>query len=328
MAIGQNLAASLTGNAVKAILYVRNAKVLQKEDDRTKEVVGWFPEDQQSAALKELKASYKKSGAAYAASISSKFVQAGQSGNIPSFEEAKKLSSEYVAMEVQYNPSSLRLLTTTGKQVNYGNSMGDMASGQVTEIIQPNATVLSCQLVFDDMNVYDAFMMSNLSPSIGNVVSGAADMTKKVKAMKEMKAKKAMKNGDEDIADASTFAYSVRPQVEALLGLMVNQRTRYVNFCWSHMGFAGEMTDVVAKYTMFNKDGEPIRATVDIQIRQSGDYFNDIPPDERAGEDAGSTFYWDMAYHKLFGDDGYSTKSGGKSTASKIMNNNVLGLNL
>ena len=78
------------------------------------------------------------------------------------------------------------------------------------------------------------------------------------------------------------------------------------------MCFRGELTAVQANYTMFNKSGNPIRGVVNLSIRQ--------------GEQAGfyEPAYCENAYKNLF----EKGKAKGKSTFSKLSNNNVLNLNL
>ena len=63
---------------------------------------------------------------------------------------------------------------------------------------------------------------------------------------------------------------------------------------------------------MFNKSGNPIRGVVNLSIRQ-GEQAEFYEPS-----------YWETAYENLF----KKGKANGKSTFSKITNNNVLNLNL
>ena len=68
--------------------------------------------------------------------------------------------------------------------------------------------------------------------------------------------------------------WSVQPQVEALLGAIYNNYTRYITFCWTDFSFTGYLSNVGAQYTMFSTSGKPIRAVVALRIQQEMDPVN------------------------------------------------------
>lgn len=201
--------------------------------------------------------------------------------------------SGYLALEVQYNPSSISMSTQAGKQVQYsGGSLGQGGANQITQIVQPVSTTMSFQLVFDDMNPQDAFVLENMAPTAGNLVSGTADVARKVRG-----------------------AYSVQAQMDGLMSLLTQPVTRKVIFYWAKMCFQGELVSVSSRYTMFNKDGNPIRGMVDLTIRQ--------------GEESGfDVAYWDEAFTRTFGDPGTDQISGKMGMATKAMQNNLLNIHL
>lgn len=218
-------------------------------------------------------------------------------------------NDDYMKLEVQYNPASIHMETVAGVQQSFsGGNMGTQANNQVVQVKQPVSTTMNFQLIFDDVNVYDAFMMQNLNLSVGNAVSAVADLTKKIKAGDKM------------------AAYSVQAQIDGLVSLLVRMETRVVMFCWADMSFQGELTGVEAKYTMFNKDGEPIRGVVGLTIRQGDKDTTTNSAENGFSEDV--TTYWNNAFDNLFGGAKLNLKSGGSSTLSKITQNNLLNLNI
>ena len=100
--------------------------------------------------------------------------------------------------------------------------------------------------------------------------------------------------------------------MEGILSLLTMDATRQVIFYWAKMSFRGELTGVQARYTMFNKSGDPIRAVVSLSIRQG---------EQEMLYDSG---YWEKAYENLF----EKGKPNGQGILAKATNNNILNLNL
>lgn len=198
----------------------------------------------------------------------------------------------YLALEVQYNPSSVYLETVAGQQTNVsGFSMGDATNQQMRRIEAPTATTLSVQLLFDAVNPQDSFMMSNMAPTVGNAVSAISNLAK----------------GD----------YSVKTQMDGIMSLLTLSYTRQVLFFWSKMCFQGELTSVSSHYKMFNTKGNPVRGELRLTIRQE--------------ENAAAKYenqYWQKAFDKAFGDSTFSGLTKSVGTASKVLNNSVLNLNI
>jgi hypothetical protein len=82
-----------------------------------------------------------------------------------------------------------------------------------------------------------------------------------------------------------------------LIALITQENSRHVVFYWNEMAFAGEVTNVQAKYTMFNPQGHPVRGSVVLNICQ-------ITSKEKQSADEQ---YWEKAFNKLFGDYSRST---------------------
>ena len=281
-AVVQDAVSSLTGNLPKAILCVRDLSQAQggEKGDAAKKA-----SDLQKRLLKSTEDALNglmednRGGSQTFRSLT------GRNGVMA--------GSGYLALEVQYNPSSISMSTQAGKQVQYsGGSLGQGGANQITQIVQPVSTTMSFQLVFDDMNPQDAFVLENMAPTAGNLVSGTADVARKVRG-----------------------AYSVQAQMDGLMSLLTQPVTRKVIFYWAKMCFQGELVSVSSRYTMFNKDGNPIRGMVDLTIRQ--------------GEESGfDVAYWDEAFTRTFGDPWTDQISRKMGMAKKAMQNNLLNIYL
>lgn len=279
--IAENLVNSLSGNVPKAILCVRNIKTLEQITSR----------DGAEERLRKKRDNMKDTLDA-AKDLQDAFMKATEdalSGTVSSKARKNLLGQDqaYLAMEVQYNPSSIQMQTATGSQLDYsGGSMGNMANNMIIQNIVPTSTTMNVQLIFDEVNMYDAFMVNNVNSPVGAIAQAAKYAVEK--------------------------EHSVQHQIEGILSLLTMDVTRQVVFYWSKMCFRGELTAVQANYTMFNKSGNPIRGVVNLSIRQ--------------GEQAElfESSYWGKAYENLF----TKGKADGKSTLSKVTNNNVLNLNL
>ncbi len=287
----QNLLSSLTGNIPKAILCVRQVT----DDDTLEDTVADAKALQEKllATTERALDSSLGEGAEKAKNLSK--------GAVSTFSSLTgggglMAGSGYLAMEVQYNPNAIYMETQAGQQVQYsGGNLGNGSNNQITQVHQPVSTTMSFQLIFDDMNPSDAFMLENISATAGNAVSGISSVVRKLEGR----------------------GYSVQKQIDGLMALLTQDATRQVIFFWARMCFRGELTSVSTRYTMFNKDGNPIRGVVELSIRQGNE--KEFAYDET---------YWDKAFTKAFGDAGESLESGMKDKFTRAANNNFLNLNL
>ena len=271
----QNLGRSLTGNAVKAVLCVRSAAKI--EGDSLQEAAKDANKINEELMKRALKSLEGKEATA-------------------TFKDIKGMVSEngYTPVEVQYNPSSLRFSTSAGMQTDYDDSAGDVA---VRTVKKPASTELSFELLFDDVNIMDAFMLSDnpiTNMSTGNLLQSGKNLYNNIKGE----------------------GYSVREQMEVMLALLTIQSARQVIFFWGSMSFRGEVTAVSSTFTMFNKKGEPIRGKVGMTIRQ-GHSSNKTEEAFRYDEK-----YWDDAFDRVFTDE---IK---QPSALESMSNNLLNLKL
>ena len=279
--IAENLVNSLSGNVPKAILCVRNIKTLEQITSQ----------DGAEERLRKKRANMKDTLDA-AKDLQDAFMKATEnalSGTVSSKARKNLLGQDqaYLAMEVQYNPSSIQMQTATGSQLDYsGGSMGNMANNMIIQNIVPTSTTMNVQLIFDEVNMYDAFMVNNVNSPVGAIAQAAKYAVEK--------------------------EYSVQHQIEGILSLLTMDVTRQVVFYWAKMCFRGELTAVQAHYTMFNKSGNPIRGVVNLSIRQ-GEQAKFYDP-----------AYWEKAYDNLFKKgkaNGKSTFS--KATNNNVLNLNL-----
>ena len=153
---------------------------------------------------------------------------ASQKGFLSSFTSMKNVAKQegYHVMEVKYNPSRIRIQSHGGNQLMPGPA-GAGANMQMQSTI-PAMTTMQVELLFDDMNKQDAFMMEKFSDvSAGAIVSDISGVVKNV------------------IGDG----YTVQREIEGIIALITQSETRQVVFYWGDMAFAGEVIGIEAKYT-------------------------------------------------------------------------------
>ncbi len=263
----------LTGNLPKARLFIR-----KKADQNGKQLnlnsVGAGVGGSDVSALRSLLKTRKKSAAkkmgnnATAASLGAATTQTKVNEKTLQAELSLK---GFLSMDVQYNPNSIRMNTVAGAIETY-EGIGDKGMNQITRANKNVSTYMTVTLIFEDIEVADAF---GTQDNLGLNVEGIKSTVKSTVTN--------LVNSD---------GYTVRPQVEALISLLIYKRTRQVIFYWSEMFFHGELMEVNANYTMFNKKGHPIKAEVTLVIQQPD--ANDVFKSDVA--------YWDDAFDAVFGD--------------------------
>lgn len=280
-ALIQDAVSSLTGNLPRAILCVRDLSAAGGPEDTAKMAGSLQKKLLKSTqnALNGLMEDNRAGSRTFGSLTGKSGVMAG---------------SGFLALEVQYNPNSIHIDTQAGKQVQYsGGSLGNASNNQLIQYIQPVLSTMSFQLVFDDMNPEDAFMMENTALTVGNLISETGNLVRKARS-----------------------AYSVQNQMDGLMSLLTQDVTRQVIFYWAKMCFQGELISVNNRYTMFNKDGNPIRGVVDLSICQ----------DESKSSYDG--IYWEEAFTRAFGDALEDAVTGKAGKAAKAVQNNILNIRL
>ncbi len=205
-----------------------------------------------------------------------------------------EVSTGFLKLKVQYNPSSVSLVSRGGEYIGRYGGVGGSDSGALQKNIQPEEVVLSMELIFDDTVIseaFSAFDASNYSPT---------GLVKKIATK--------VSNSSEDFS-----GYSIRNATELFVAAMTSAHTRVVCVAWKDMVFWGELTGVNAEYTMFNSKGNPIRSKVQIEVRQDG----------RIAEDATN---WVNSYKNLE-KNAAKLSSSSTLTSSSSLTSNFLNLN-
>ncbi len=160
---------------------------------------------------------------------------------------------------VQFNPSEIRINGYGGEELpiqNFGanHEDGEDHSQDTDENGQHHGShmaaadtriEMSFRIIFDKVDPQDAFYSDKFTM---NNVSIAKGVTKGI-----MKA-------------AGKKSNSVQPEVEALTAVVRDKNKRLAIFAWGDMSYQGIINSVNAEYTMFNINGEPIRAVVGINM--------------------------------------------------------------
>ena len=274
MNILENVARSVTGNIDKAILCVKKPA---KAKVPSGGALGALSSAAGAAGLKVAGGS--------AVDLQADLVSS-QKGGLFNFLNSKEMIAGihgFHVLKVKYNPSRIQYDSRAeGSMLQAGP--GGAGTNMLSQSTIPSQTYMSFELIFDQENHQDAFMFEKVTNlSAGALVSDVAGIVKNV----------------------VSEGYTVRPEVEALIGLLTQSETRQVVFCWNNMAFAGEVVSVDAKYTMFNPIGNPVRATVKFTVKQG---------DSNAKEE---NKYWDKAFDNLDG--------GGSGMLGKV--GNVLNFN-
>ncbi len=189
----------------------------------------------------------------------------------------------YSVMEVQYNPKSIQISSNGGGMLR-PPAAGDASAYQMQITSNVMRTNFSVELVFEDINIADAFHLEGLSMNA------------------EELAQTALSTAVNTIGDG----FSIQKQCEGILSLLNFKRLKQVIFMWSDMFFHGELTSVRVNYEMFNKLGNPVLAKVQLEIQQ-----NDSSGGIRYVSDDDQ---WNTAFDIAFGDatlGAAATKMGG-----------------
>ena len=258
-ALSGDLLTSLTGNVQKAKLIIRS--------------------NTQSAASG---AAARAGGSLSTAQIASQAGAALAGGSQAAASAASAASPASRELTVQYNPSSISFrafaeatpLTTLQQNVD---------AGVPSQNTRPPSILMSVDLIFDQVNVKDAFMLEKLKVT-------TQDVTQLI-----------MNKG------LNKNVYTVQPQTNAFVGMLMSEATRTVTFQWMDLNFTGEVSEVQARYTMFSTSGRPIRSIVRLSLQQKL-------------ETAQAAQKWSAAFDRCFTPDGNKLYAGGKSKTEGLSN--------
>ena len=154
--------------------------------------------------------------------------------------------------ESQFNPEEISISGYGGEELpiqNYGRApdhKDDPAKkehrrGSIMDSAKTHID-MNFKLVFDKTNIQDAFYSDKFTLSGTNIAKGAGTA----------------------IAKAVGKSYSVQNEVEALTAIVRDNNKRLARFVWGDMIYEGVINTINAEYVMFNTNGEPCRAFVNV----------------------------------------------------------------
>ena len=178
-------------------------------------------------------------------------------------------ASDYYWLEVEFNPNTLRYTAMNGSFQQQQSVTGDIGS-HIAQYNVDAQTTLKFEMYVDSA----ICLAATTGLSASTVVSGIANLLK------------------------GRDYYNIAPIVDGLCSLCNDVETQYVIFAWGKMIFYGVLEEVNAEFVMFDADGKPIRAKVNMSIRQSSKITKDENKDSIVKQ---SQQYWDDVYDNFFG---------------------------
>lgn len=168
---------------------------------------------------------------------------------------ARGNGKEVVRFVVQFNPAELRI-TAEGQQDSnsYLTDVSGTGKTIATNPLSSRARVYF-KLIFDDTDNEEAFQSEYAVLHPGEVKQRAGNYMKTPQQI--LNARSTRKQQKER---------TVRSQVEGLMAALRSEYKRKVRFIWGSLSYSGYLNTLQAEYTMFNPDGSPIRAEVQIVI--------------------------------------------------------------
>lgn len=145
---------------------------------------------------------------------------------------------------VQFNPSTIQIRAQGGgmvPKIDYQNGNGRASFDNMETRIE-----VSIPLIFDKVVNKDAFMMEKFTLNPMEIAKGAASAGK--------------------LALAGSDAFSVQREVEAFIAAVRNVNLSYISFAWGKLFYAGLLNQVSSEYKMFDLQGRPVRAVVNLSL--------------------------------------------------------------
>lgn len=172
-----------------------------------------------------------------------------------SVTEASGSGTEKVRFVVQFNPSELRI-TAEGQQ-DSNTYFADASGTGKTIAANPlsSRARVHFKLIFDDTDNEDAFQSEHAVLHPEELKKGAGNYLKTPGQI--LRAREAKRQQKER---------TVRSQVEGIMAALRSEHKRKVRFIWGNLSYSGFLNTIQAEYTMFNPEGSPVRAEVQIGI--------------------------------------------------------------
>lgn len=168
---------------------------------------------------------------------------------------------------VQFNPNELRLNGYGGGSAAKTDFSG--RNGGVSLDVMKVRISMDVRLYFDKVDAQDAFMSDKINLAPTALATGAAKAVMSGMGKKE---------------------YSVQTEVEGLVAALRSRFTREITFHWGPLCYTGVLNNVDSRYTMFNVQGQPVRAEVDLSLALA---------DQEVSEN--TLGRWQAKYNEAFG---------------------------
>lgn len=183
----------------------------------------------------------------------------------------------FIPIKVQYNPSTLQFVSREGRSYDRYSGVGGSGTFQIIDV--PYEVVLNMDLIFDETVNSNAFATYDAS-NIGSVTGlGKSIKTGILGSI----------NSKSNLSENAGRRYSVQAISELFVAAIAHPYTRMICVVWNKTVFWGELVGATVEYTMFNRDGDPIRSKVHIEIRK----------DQRF-DTADTASDWEKTYDALF----------------------------
>jgi hypothetical protein len=154
---------------------------------------------------------------------------------------------------IQFNPSEMSIdaqrMIKSVVDAQSGKNAPDTVATSATNsnVTNPPTIMLTTRLVFDEVNLSDAFFQENVtSPASASFAKAVASQVS---------------------AQVSGQEWTVQPIVEGFIGALRNDKTRLIRFEWAEFYFTGFLHYIGAEYVMFSRSGNPIRAFVNLRLK-------------------------------------------------------------
>lgn len=204
-------------------------------------------------------------------------------------EEAKE-NGNFIKVIVQFNPKSIRFDSLNGKIQSMNGNDDASRLVQTKELL--GRTKLSFELIFDDVDLMDSFMLQEVADmNVTKVVNKGWDMLRH---------------------KGNTF--TVTNKMDTFMALLASAASQHVVFFWGKLTFRGKVTAVNNTYTMFNTSGNPVRGKMRLEITQDANNQDAFVYENKT---------WKKSYESVFTD-----KAGGGALdmLSKLGNNAILNI--
>ena len=172
-------------------------------------------------------------------------------------EDAKKYR-----FEVQFNPAEITISGYAGERLPTQNFISDKRdrdqnnpqdANKDPKPPKPSSRMaaadtrinMTFKVVFDKSDPWDSFYADKFTLGQTSLATGAAKTIAKAAGKKEN---------------------SVQNEVEALHAAARNKYRRLAMFIWGDMCYEGKINSIDSEYTMFNVSGQPVRASVTINM--------------------------------------------------------------